>query len=151
MSVGEILTKKKILKKLKLRIYIYIPLNPILALFSKADNNPMWIGSGSETGEGGQSRDIHEFWPWQVSLSLMWPWYRTEQALYLLLPVRTTLKVVRNAWGGWGKFLSTLLKEEGKQERREDEREGKTIKNRKMILTLIFHCSYLSHLNSHFP
>jgi len=48
MSVGEKLTKKhKNLKKtLKLRIYIYIPLTLILALLSKADDNPIWIGNG---------------------------------------------------------------------------------------------------------
>lgn len=45
--MGEKLTKKKKkLRKLKLRIYIYIPLTPILALLSRADDNPMWIGSG---------------------------------------------------------------------------------------------------------
>lgn len=44
MSMGETLTKKTT-KTLKLRIYTYISLTPILALFFMADDNPMWIGS----------------------------------------------------------------------------------------------------------
>lgn len=49
MSMGETLTKTTT-KTLKLRIYTYISLTPILALFFMADN-PMWIGSGvSELG-----------------------------------------------------------------------------------------------------